>query len=596
MPKAEPQITERSGPSIRARLALMLALFALAPSLLLTFLASHRIAASLELMKSPGVTRTLDSAFRMNKTSLGKLEGALHAACLKAAEEPGLPTGGAGGDSAKVASTLSRMLDRYSVDYASLYVRKATGGWHLAGQAQTPDLGTQASGSAPEDTASAAPVSRGAPGAAGVSPPDLPRPLGPGQHYDQAGWLAEAVWTPSPGAGPGTEVGAGPSAQSGIGGSAQSSAGAQPGAGAETQTGAEPEALLVLAVYMGPQFFTQVQEVGRGIGYYGRLDVLKGVYLGTIWIWAGVLLLVVAAATLLTARWAARSLSRPLVELADGMGRVARGEEGVVVRPRGSRETRFLAGAFNSMVEQLAAYKRDLALAERAAAWQDIARVAAHEIRNPLTPIQFAIRRIRDRLKSMPEADQAPLRESLDSILGEVETLKALASSFSQFAKLPEPSPAVEDLNRLASETVDLFSGEGAARFAADLDRDLPHARVDASLVRMVLNNLLKNSIEAMPEGGTVTVRTRSERGLETPWVVLEVEDTGTGMDPATLAKATDAYFSTKARGSGLGLAVVHRIVLQHGGRMEIESSPGSGTRVTLRLPAASGRSAASDK
>jgi signal transduction histidine kinase len=112
---------------------------------------------------------------------------------------------------------------------------------------------------------------------------------------------------------------------------------------------------------------------------------------------------------------------------------------------------------------------------------------------------------------------------------------------------------------------------------------------VDASLIRMVLNNLLKNSIEAMPDGGTVTVRTREERGSEAPWAVLEVRDTGTGMDPATLAKATDAYFSTKAKGSGLGLAVVHRIVLQHGGRMEIESSPGAGTSVTLRFPAAAG-------
>jgi nitrogen fixation/metabolism regulation signal transduction histidine kinase len=562
MPKAESQITERSGPSIRARLALMLALFALVPSLLLTFLASHRIAASLELMKSPGVTRTLESAFRMNKASLGRLEGTLHAACLKAAAQPDLPARLAEGDSARAASLIQPMLERYSVDYASLYIRRASAGWHLAGSAQRHGLAPRTPGAAPGDTtvASAQP---GAEESSDVSPPELPLPLGPGQNYDQAGWLAEAVWVPPPGSDPGEAAG--------------------------EDRSAEPEALLVLAIYMGPQFFNQVQEVGRGIGYYGRLDVLKGIYVGTIWIWAGVLLLAVAAATLLTARWAARSLSRPLVELADGMGRVARGEEGVVVRPSGSRETRFLTGAFNSMVEQLAEYKRDLALAERAAAWQDIARVAAHEIRNPLTPIQFAIRRIRDRVKSMPEADQAPLRESLDSILGEVETLKALASSFSQFAKLPEPSPAPEDLNRLASETVDLFSGERAVRFVVEPDPELPPARVDASLIRMVLNNLLKNSIEAMPDGGTVTVRTREERGSEAPWAVLEVRDTGTGMDPATLAKATDAYFSTKAKGSGLGLAVVHRIVLQHGGRMEIESSPGAGTSVTLRFPAAAG-------
>ncbi len=590
----------------------MLALFALVPSLLLTFLASHRIAASLELMKSPGVTRALESAFKMNKTSLGKLEDALHASCLKVASGPGLGALLAQEDSAAAAASLRPLLDRYSIDYACVYATKAVGGWRLAASAQRPGLAAQAVGAAPGDTASPAPVPSGTAAAGGIAPPELPLPLGPGQHYDQAGWLAEAVWLPPAGAaqaGPleisppaareappeGTrqapstaEAGSARSPVPASSPALQTRATAPPspeGTPASTPD-AQPRALLVLAIYMGPQFFQQVQEVSQGIGFYGRLDVLKGVYLGTIWIWAGVLLLAVAAATLLTARWAARSLSRPLVELADGMGRVARGEEGVVVRPRGSRETRFLAGAFNSMVEQLAAYKRDLALAERAAAWQDIARVAAHEIRNPLTPIQFAIRRIRDRVKSMPEADQAPLRESLDSILGEVETLKTLASSFSQFAKLPEPSPALEDLNRLASETVDLFSGESAARFALELSRDLPLTYLDESLIRMVLNNLLKNSIEAMPEGGTVTVRTRDERDSKPPWVALEVQDTGTGMDAATLAKATDAYFSTKAKGSGLGLAVVQRIVLQHGGRMELASSPGVGTRVTLRFPA----------
>jgi nitrogen fixation/metabolism regulation signal transduction histidine kinase len=375
--------------------------------------------------------------------------------------------------------------------------------------------------------------------------------LAHGVHYDQTGWLIEAL--------------------------------------PATLSEDAAEALMVIGYYMGPVFFNKVAEVGRGMGFFRRLHVLKGVYLGGIWIWAVVLLLAVAIATLLTAQWAARGLSRPLVELADGMRQVARGDEGVIVKPRGSRETRFLTRTFNAMVAQLAAYKRDLAAAERAAAWQDIARIAAHEIRNPLTPIQFAIRRIRERVKGLPEPEQEEMRESLDSILGEVDTLKALASNFSQFAKLPEPSPAPEDLNRLASETVELFSRESRAKFVAELAEGLPQAMADASQMRMVLNNLLKNSVEAMPQGGTVSVRTRDEGGAGDGWVVLEIEDTGTGMDEETLARAADAYFTTKAKGSGLGLAVVHKIVLQHGGRFEIESEPGKGTKVTMRIPAAAG-------
>jgi nitrogen fixation/metabolism regulation signal transduction histidine kinase len=510
--------TGRSGTSLRLRLALMLALFALVPSLVVTFLASQRIAGSLDLMNSPGVTRTLDGAFNVSRTSLGRLEVALHATSLAAAGDPTVVPPRLAGDSLSAPIQLASALEHYSVDYASIYVRIGEGGWQLAAEERVPDHSEAPS-------------------------PELPRPLAPGLHYDRAGWLVDAV---------------------------PASAG---------------DVLLVLGYYMGPSFFSQVEELGKGMGFFRQLEVLKGVYVGGIWIWAAGLILVVGLATLLTARWAARGLSRPLVELADGMRSVARGQEGVVVRPTGSRETKFLASTFNSMVAQLAAYKRDLALAERAAAWQDIARVAAHEIRNPLTPIQFAIRRIRDRVKSMPEADQADLGESLDSILGEVDTLKALASSFSQFAKLPEPSPAPENLNKLASEAVELFGEEKSVDFSLDLEDALPDANLDASQIRMVLNNLLKNSTEAMPGGGSVTVRTRLEGQAGDSWILLEVEDQGQGMDEATLAKATDPYFSTKTKGSGLGLAVVHKIALQHGGRMEIASRPGAGTKVSLHLP-----------
>jgi nitrogen fixation/metabolism regulation signal transduction histidine kinase len=528
------------GASIRVRLALMMVLFALVPSLVVTFLASQRIAGSLELMKSPGVTRTLYGAFQVSKDSLRKLEDALHAVTIAASADPEVTRLSAVSGAADTTA-LTPLIDRYSVDYVCIYAAGAGGGWRLAAESRREGLETA-------DTTSAG-AGQAQPALSWSTRPNLPRPMAPGVHYDQAGWLVEAAPV--------------------------------------NHAGGSMNALLVIGYYMGPVFFNKVAEVGRGIGFFRRLDVLKGVYLGGIWIWAGVLILAVAIATLLTARWAARGLSRPLVELADGMRQVARGDEGVVVEPKGSSETKFLTRTFNTMVGQLAAYKRDLAQAERAAAWQDIARVAAHEIRNPLTPIQFAIRRIRERVKKLPEADREEMSESLDSILGEVDTLKALASNFSQFAKLPEPSPAPEDLNRLASETIELFREERSAEFSVDLAGGLPMAMADTSQMRMVLNNLLKNSVESMPQGGKIAVRTSHETGASGRWIVLEVEDTGTGMDTETLAKATDAYFSTKARGSGLGLAVVHKIVLQHGGRLEIKSEKGAGTLVTIRLPEA---------
>ncbi len=611
------------GSSIRARLALMLALFAIVPSLLVTFLASQRIARSLELMKSPGVTRTLDSAFEVSKASLATLEESLHAAAVAAAAGPEARSFLGAGAAPEAEAALPPLLERHPVDYACLYTKSGGGGWRIAaevtgpaaaGGAEVPAAEGPSTEGAGEESATHAdspaespagrhPEAAEDPPPAAVPRPELPRPLGPGLYYDKAGWLVDAVEVPRPASaggrrGTAAEPGAG-SAAEGAAGTALDAATAddgesapgserEPGAAGAAE-GAGTEALMVMALYLGPGFFDHVSHVGRGIAFYRQLDILKGLYVGTIWIWAAALLLVLTVASLLTARWAARSLSRPLVRLADGMSKVARGDEGVVVEPSGSRETRFLAERFNSMVDELAAYKRDLAMAERAAAWQDIARVAAHEIRNPLTPIQFAIRRIRDRVKSMPEDEQKALSEGLDSILGEVDTLKSLASSFSQFAKLPEPSPARRNLNTPASEAVELFRHEKSADFALELDEDLPDAHLDSGQIRMVLNNLLKNSVEAMPDGGRVTVRTRSERGGGRSWVVLEVEDTGPGMDRETLARATDAYFTTKAKGSGLGLAVVHKIVLQHGGRLEIESSPGAGAKITLMFPAAGG-------
>jgi len=568
-----------SGFSIRARLTVMLALFALLPVLVVTFLASKRIASSLELMKSPGVTTTLDDALTVSKTSLNTLEDALHAICSEAAAEPSLTAAVADGESGRIIRSLDSILRRHSLNYGALYTKEKERAWSLAATATRPSAsraaqdtpagsrgasvespnrpggspdararsltipgGSRDERGASQDTSAASP-----PQTEDIPPPDLPRPLAPGMHYDAAGWLLDTVEMDQP------EEGG--------------------------------DVLLVLGYHMGTDFFDRVQGISRGIGFYGRLDVLKRLYVGGIWVWAAGVLLITATATIITSRFAARGLSRPLVELADGMRSVARGDENVVVKPRGSRETRFLAGAFNLMVKELAAYKKDLARAERIAAWQDIARVAAHEIRNPLTPIRFAIHRMKDRLKAVPESERDSFRESMDSILGEVDTLKALASDFSRYAKLPEPSPSSEDLNKLVAETAGLFGGEKDVDVRLKLETQMPAARVDPGQIRMVMNNLLKNAVESIPHGGTITVSTSAEKSPDGTFALIEVTDTGVGMDAETLARATDAYFSTKAKGSGLGLAVVQKIVTQHGGRLDLASSPGKGTRISLRLP-----------
>jgi two-component system nitrogen regulation sensor histidine kinase NtrY len=226
---------------------------------------------------------------------------------------------------------------------------------------------------------------------------------------------------------------------------------------------------------------------------------------------------------------------------------------------------------------------------QRMAAWREMARRIAHEIKNPLTPIQLSAQRLRRKLQAKladPES-AALLRESTDAITAEVEVMKNMLAEFSNFARLPATDPVPTDLNKLLAEVVELYRGNTTIEFTTELDPALPMLDLDRQQIRRVILNLIDNAVAAIDAAGpgerAVRVSTRLDASVGT--IHLQVADTGAGIRPEDRARLFEPGFSTKRAGSGLGLAIVSRIVSDHSGYVRVAANRPRGSRFIIELP-----------
>ena len=225
-----------------------------------------------------------------------------------------------------------------------------------------------------------------------------------------------------------------------------------------------------------------------------------------------------------------------------------------------------------------------LVRSQKVAAWREVARRLAHEIKNPLTPIQLSAERLRRHFGGAPPPTATLVAECTDTIIAEVESLKGLVDEFSQFARMPPPKAVPTALDRLLDDTLVLYDGLfGEIRFERRYAPGLPPVRVDPEQIRRVVINLIDNAIEAMQRRGRIVVET--SRDAANTVVRLVIADDGPGIPEADRDKLFLPYFSTKGRGSGLGLAIVRRIVAEHGGAVEVADNEPRGTRFTIELP-----------
>jgi two-component system nitrogen regulation sensor histidine kinase NtrY len=228
-----------------------------------------------------------------------------------------------------------------------------------------------------------------------------------------------------------------------------------------------------------------------------------------------------------------------------------------------------------------------LVRAQKVAAWREVARRLAHEIKNPLTPIQLSAERIRRHFSALPEPSRSLVEECTSTIVGEVESLKGLVDEFSQFARMPAPRAVATDLHALLREALALYTGIFTdVEIRTRLAESLPRVPVDAEQIRRVMINLVDNAIEAMDQRGTIDVETAHDQANNLVRIV--VADDGPGIPAAERDKLFLPYYSTKRRGSGLGLAIVRRIVAEHGGSIEVTDNAPRGTRFVIELPVGS--------
>jgi len=286
--------------------------------------------------------------------------------------------------------------------------------------------------------------------------------------------------------------------------------------------------------------------------------------------------------------WIAARVTRPIVRLARAADAVAAGNWGARVPVRGRDEVGRLADAFNKMTRQLAEQQERLVQSERVAAWRELARRLAHELKNPLFPLQITVENLQRAREQGGEQFDEIFFESTAALKAELESLKAIVGRFSDFAKMPTPEFERVDLNEVVRSAVRVFepqfSALGRPPIAAEfsLDERIPLIEADPVLLHRALENLVLNAMDAMPSGGTLTLRTAQKDGR----VHLEVSDTGEGLAKEECERLFTPYYTTKRHGTGLGLAIVQSVVSDHAGTVTVSSVPGQGTTFRIELPA----------
>jgi two-component system, NtrC family, nitrogen regulation sensor histidine kinase NtrY len=288
---------------------------------------------------------------------------------------------------------------------------------------------------------------------------------------------------------------------------------------------------------------------------------------------------------ILLSSWAAARVTKPVEQLASAAQEVAAGNWNARVDVAGKDELGVLAESFNRMTAELLAQKERLMQAERVAAWRELARRLAHELKNPLFPLQLTVENLVRARQQNPQQFEEVFRESSQTLLAEISNLKGIIGRFSEFSKMPQPQMQAVQVNDVIRGVMQLYQAQldadGKIGVHLQLDSSLQPIAADSDLLHRAISNLVLNAMDAMPEGGTLTLGTYADDGK----VRIEVADTGSGLTAEECERIFTPYYTSKKYGTGLGLAIVQSVVSDHGGRIHVQSERGRGATFVVELP-----------
>ncbi len=301
---------------------------------------------------------------------------------------------------------------------------------------------------------------------------------------------------------------------------------------------------------------------------------------------AGILVAVLASL------WFAARVTRPVVSLAEAARRVAAGDLGAKVEVESSDELGELAASFNRMTEDLAQQKDRTLQAERVAAWRELARRLAHELKNPLFPLQVTVENLMRAKQKSPEMFEEVFHEATATLLAEINNLKTIIGRFSEFSRMPQPQRRPTQVNDVVRSVLRVFhaqlqnselqySDKNQIAVHTALPDALPEISADPDLLHRALQNLVLNAIDAMPQGGDLAIRTATLGDR----IEISVSDTGSGLTQEECGRLFTPYYTTKQHGTGLGLAIVQSVVSDHGGKISVESTKEKGTTFRIEIP-----------
>jgi two-component system nitrogen regulation sensor histidine kinase NtrY len=330
--------------------------------------------------------------------------------------------------------------------------------------------------------------------------------------------------------------------------------------------------------------FKRITIYENALRRYKQSEFLRPYFQTGVGIFLLILSILIILISIVVSILLSRSITKPVLDLADAAKSVASGNFDIKLDRRSPDELSLLFQSFNQMISQLDESRKILYQTQKLEAWREMAKKLVHEIKNPLTPIKLSAERIRKRYKeSHPDIENIVITGS-ETIIEGVNVLMKILSEFTKFARLPDMRAEFKSLNPVIEDCINFFHGHEGVTFHLKLDNNIPDTYFDKMLLRQALTNLIQNAIDAVESNGNIYVTATLMRD-DNDFIKISIKDDGVGINEEDREKIFEPTFSTKEKGTGLGLTIVEKIILEHHGKVYVNSTPDKGSEFIVELP-----------